>query len=106
MLRVYVAGPYSADKLINGLSNIGRGIFMAIKVLKMNFAVFVPWLDCLLAIMGFKDDIDVELLRAHSMAWLKVSQAVLLVPGWQKSNGTLKEIEYAENHGIPVFERL
>ena len=37
------------------------------------------------------------------MAWLEVSDAVVLVPGWEQSNGTKKEIEVAEKLGIPVY---
>jgi hypothetical protein len=37
------------------------------------------------------------------MAWLEVSDAVLLIEGWEKSKGTLAEIERAKALGIPVF---
>lgn len=45
----------------------------------------------------------------YSMEWLKVSDAVFVVPNamdlkdWQDSKGTLAEIAEAEKLGIPVF---
>ena len=39
----------------------------------------------------------------YSIEWLKVSDVMVLVPGWKKSKGTLAEIEVAKECGIPIF---
>jgi len=50
------------------------------------------------------EDFTVEQFYRYSIEFLKRSDAVVLVPGWEKSTGTLKEIKIALELGIPVFE--
>ncbi len=45
MLKIYIAGPYSSDNILQGLENIRRGQRMAAKLLQHGLAVFCPWLD-------------------------------------------------------------
>ncbi|HLD78725.1 MAG TPA: DUF1937 family protein, partial [archaeon] len=33
----------------------------------------------------------------------KVADAVLAVPGWERSNGARREVEWARANGLPVF---
>ena len=42
----------------------------------------------------------------YGIAWLDVSNAVLVVPGSENSKGTQKEIERAKELRIPVFYNL
>jgi len=106
MKRVYVAGPYSADNVLGVLKNIGRGEGACSELFGLGFAPFCPWHDKSYVINRFDDDFTVEQFYDYSMAWLEVSDAVLLVKFWETSFGTLAEIERAEKLGIPVFESL
>lgn len=45
MIKVYVAGPYSADNVIDVLKNIVRGEHMAATLFQLGYAPFCPWLD-------------------------------------------------------------
>lgn len=103
MLRVYIAGPYSAPDVIDVLGNMRRGICIAYQVLQSGFAPFVPWFDFMFSLMG---PVSREEYQAYSMAWLRAADAVLLVNGWKDSSGTLAEIEVANRLEIPVFEDL
>jgi hypothetical protein len=42
----------------------------------------------------------------NSQPWLCSADAVFLVPGWETSTGTRKEIELANSLDIPVFNSL
>jgi hypothetical protein len=48
-----------------------------------------------------------DIIKAYSMEWLRVSDAVLVVQkGKEQSKGTQAEIEEANRLGIPVFDSL
>ncbi len=100
MKRVYVAGKLN-DDACGYIVNIHRMIIWAEKVRKLGFAVFVPGLDFLQGVVfgnwAYKDYFD------NSQPWLDVADAVFLVPGWETSSGTKREIERAKNNGTPVY---
>lgn len=104
MKRIYVAGPYSADNVLDVLKNIGRGEKCCAEIFKLGMAPFCPWHDKSYITDNYDEDFTVQQFYDFSIAWLKVSDALFLVPGWEKSQGTIKEIEIAENIGIPTFE--
>lgn len=104
MVTVFCAGPYSGPNIIMSLGNMRRGLKMAIDAMKTKrFAVFAPWTDF---IFGLIDAIDMQTYKENSIGLLEASDAVLLAPGWEHSEGTLKEIEIAQFNSIPVFENL
>jgi hypothetical protein len=101
MLRVYVAGAYSADNVIDVLGNMRRGISLSCEVLAVGMAPFCPWLDFL---FGLNRHFDIDYYYRYSMAWLKAADAVLVVQeGKEESKGTGKELQTARALGIPVF---
>jgi len=106
MLRVYVAGPYSANNVIDVLKNIGRGQDMCAELFSLGFAPFCPWHDKSYVSDRYDDDFTVQQFYDYSIAWLKVSDAVLLIGNWKSSKGTLAEIEVAKIRNMPIFESL
>jgi hypothetical protein len=106
-IKVYIAGAYSADNVIDVLKNIGRGEKMAAKVFAEGFSPFCPWSDGIFITHNPKAHFEVEMFYKYSIAWLKVSDCMLLVSGWEKSKGTNKEIIIAEQKlKIPVFDTI
>lgn len=99
-IRVYMAGPYSADNVIDVLENIRRGQFAAYRLLKAGLAPFCPWLDYQFSLVGH---VSLDEYKKYSIAWLEASDAVLVLSNWEKSSGTKAEITRAEQLGIPVF---
>ena len=101
MKRVYVAGPYSGDDVITILANIRRGIDLSLKIMKLGHAVYCPWLDWQ---FGTITELTKEQYQANSMAWVEVSDAVVLAEGWEKSRGTQMEIYRAAELNIPIYK--
>ena len=112
MKKIYVAGAYSDDNVLGILKNIGRGEEYASKLFQNGFAPFTPWHDKDFVIKHWRKEFSVEMFYNYSMEWLRVSDAVFIVPNcqglrnWEDSKGTLAEINEAEKNNIPVFYEL
>ena len=103
-IRLYIAGAYSSDNVIGILDNIREGLRASTKAFLAGFAPFCPWSDRDFQIMlRDGETLTVQDYYDYSISWLKVSDGMLLVPGFEKSSGTKKEIEIAEQLGIPIF---
>lgn len=64
-------------------------------------SVYIPFMDML---MGYKFGYyDYNDYFDNSQPWLDVADAVFLVPGWETSTGTRREIVRADKSKIPVF---
>lgn len=99
-MRIYVAGAYSADNVIDVLNNIQRGTKYCAKLLKDGHTPFCPWLDY--QFHFYEPTLTVEDYYRYSMAWLEVSEVVRVLPNSENSKGTMKEIERALALHIPV----
>ena len=101
--RIYIAGKLN-DMAVDYLHNVHKMMDAAETVRLAGFAPFVPALDLLMGIkFGYKNYEDYFNI---GQAWLTVADAILLVPGWESSKGTAKEINLAESLGIPIFDNL
>jgi hypothetical protein len=103
-MRVYVAGKYSDDNIIGCLNNIHDGIKASVEVLKLGHSPFCPFLDYQFQL--FDKTLTVEDYYKYSMAWLEVSDCVLVLPNSENSKGTQAEIERAIELGIPVVYEI
>ena len=106
MKRIYVAGAYSGTDVIAILNNMREGMRLATRVMLAGHAPFAPWLDYHFQLMLRDGErLSVEDYYRYSIAWLVVSDCMLLVPGWRDSTGTKKERARAITVlKIPVFE--
>lgn len=101
--RVYVAGPYSDDNVIGILNNMRRGMDWSKKVFLAGHAPFAPWLDYLYQLLLQPDEeLVVDDYYAHSLAWLRAADVVLMTPGWEQSKGSVREREEAHRLHIRV----
>lgn len=106
MKKVYVAGAYSANNVIDVLKNIGRGEHFAADIFMLGMAPFCPWHDKQFVTDNWARDFTVKQFYDYSIAWLKCCDAMFLVPGYETSKGTAEEIEIARKMGIPVFDDI
>ncbi len=109
MKRVYVAGAYSANNVLDVLKNIGRGEWYAAQIFMAGFAPFCPFHDKDYVIKNWDMDFTVKMFYDYSLSWLEVCDVMFLTPNYENSKGTLAEIEKAGELGIPIvknFEEL
>jgi hypothetical protein len=107
MKKVYVAGVCSSYTTIGTLTNIRKGMRLSTEVLLAGFAPFCPWFDHQFVYqLRDGEEISKQRYQQNSMVWLSCCDAVLLVPGWENSNGTRREVVEALHLGIPVFDSL
>ena len=107
MIRVYVAGAYSADNVITVFENMRRGMRASVEVLLAGFSPFCPWLDYQFNLMLRDDEqLTVEDYYEYSMAWLEVSDIMLVLPNSEDSEGVQAEIARAEELDIPICYSL
>jgi len=108
--RVFISGPMSPTKTgspIEYLANCRRMIAAAVELIKKGFAPFCPAVDMLYFLNGeWADPITGEEIKAYSLAWLPVCEAILLMPGWKDSAGARKELALAVRLGIPKFNSI
>ena len=107
MKRIYVAGSYNAGNVVDVLDNMRRGMRLATEVLLLGFSPWVPWFDYHFQLMLRDDEeLTIEDYYKYSIAWLEVSDAVLVVEKSENSIGTKEEIKIANKLNIPVFYSL
>lgn len=107
MKRIYVAGKYSDDNVLGILGNISRGIQLCKDLFLMGHAPFCPWLDHQYVLQMTDNEraaLTVKQFHDYSMAWLEVSDCVLVIPeGIENSKGVQAEIARAKEIGLPVY---
>ena len=107
MKRVYVAGPMSATNILTMLDNIHQGIKAGAELIKAGYSPFVPHLDIAFKLQNGHDfDVPVQTYYDYTIEWLPVSDMMLVLPGWEDSIGTKKEIERAKELNIPIYYSL
>lgn len=104
--RIYVAGAINAPSAGKYLNNIRKGIQLSSKIFLLGYAPFCPFIDFHYNLV--MSDVEVESIKTqdfydYSMAWLDKADAILVVPGWEKSVGTKLELERAKANKIPIF---
>ena len=100
MKRIYIGGKLSADA-VDYIKNLHILCEWAEKIRRIGYSVFVPGLDFL---MGFKfGNWDYDDYIRNSLEWLKVSDALFIVPDSLQSKGVQIEIEVAKGNNIPIY---
>lgn len=100
MIRVvYVAGPYRAPTPEAEAVNIERARWAAREVWRRGFVALCPHLNC-------PDDIPRAVALSGDLELLRRCDAVLLLDGWENSEGSVGERFEAISKGLPVFRSL
>lgn len=106
---VYISGPMVSEG--NPYVNITDAVLAGVLARQKGWAVIVPHLDCLYAmITGIK---DVQYYIDNDLNQLSRCDAVCVLPykveyspdgkGGTNQSGTSTELDFAEDHNIPIF---
>jgi hypothetical protein len=105
-----VAGNYSCNKngekadVMGVLDNMRKGMRAATEIFLAGFAPFCPWLDYHYQLMlRDNEELTIENYYEYSIAWLKKSDYMLVLPNSENSKGVQKEISVALEMRIPTF---
>lgn len=102
MKVIYIAGPFRAASAWEIEQNIRRAETAALEVWRLGCACICPHTNTRFFHGAADDSVwlegDLEILRR--------CDAVLLVGEYWESAGTRRELDLANEHGIPVFESL
>ena len=101
MKRTIIIGPYRANTVEAMMRNVRMGREAAVKLLQYGQAPYCPWLDLEYLMHA---DIDVKTFQKVTHAWLEVSESCLMLPGWLKSEGALKDAKKAMELGLDVIK--
>lgn len=101
--RIYIAGKLN-DMACDYIQNVHQMIIWSEKVRKLGFAVYVPGIDFVQGLIFGNWNYDDYF--NNSQAWLDVSNALFVTPGWEESKGTIREIASSKARGLPVFYDL
>lgn len=101
MSRIYLAGKISSKDPLEFLENIRNGQAWSTWVISLGHDVYSPFLDYQFA---FHPPVPTkEQYRSNSMSFLEHwAEEVWVLPDWENSGGTKKEIERANELKIPV----
>ena len=104
-LRIYIAGPYRAATVEERDRNIARARLAAAELLRRGHSPFCPHTMTAQFDDHFPDLPD-EAYLCCDLDWLLLAHALLVLPGWEDSRGTVAEIERARALQVPVYFSL
>lgn len=102
MKLAYTAGQYRNPELYGVVTNIRRAELVAIELWRLGIPTICPHKNTAL--------LDGSLYPGDSDVWLKGDlemlrrcDCVVMIPGWEQSEGAKAEKEFAVEHNIPIF---
>ena len=100
MIVVYIAGPFRAPTEYQRRTHIANAERRALEVWKLGLVALCPHLNT----AHFDGEGDDAVWLAGDLELLKRCDAVLMVEGWERSQGATHERTVAVERGMPVFE--
>lgn len=102
MSVIFIAGPFRADSAWGIEQNIRRAEEAALTVWLSGHVALCPHTNT----RFFQGAAPDSVWLAGDLELLMRCDVVLLIRGWQNSEGAIAEKQKAESVGIPVYERL
>ena len=102
MKIVYVAGPFRAPTTWQVEQNVRRAEEMGLEVARLGAMPLIPHTNT----RFFDGELPDQFWLDGTMALLRACDAVMLVPGWERSSGARAERKDALARKVPVFSDL
>ena len=102
MKVVYIAGPFRAPTAWGIAENIRQAERLGLEVAKLGLMPLIPHANT----AHFHGELPDEFFLDGTMELLRRSDAVMLLPDWERSSGARAEVAEAERIRIPVFKDL
>ena len=101
-MKIYVAGPLSADIKEKRDYNIAEARNAGIEILRKGHVPFVPHTIS----EGWHDDSSLLHLKDFyylDAKWLSLCDAILMLPGWKESTGSMWEHAFAKVLNLEIL---
>jgi len=117
-MRIYIAGPLSPRGIrsrngavengaIEYALNVRDMVRVATELIKLGHAPYCPGTDFLYFIGALDGNEPTEVeIKAQSLEWLEVSDAILMIGDWTKSAGAMIEFEFARLRGMKIYTSM
>ena len=102
MKFVYIAGPYSGPEYLTIDRHISNARQAAAWCAEHDIGYFCPHLNSA-HFDAIVPDVPVGWWYDMDLHFLAACEAILVLPGWRESNGTLVELGVAKSLAMPVF---
>ena len=103
-MRLYVAGPLTADSDREHYENRNAAAMVAIRLWRKGHHVFCPHSNSGGYLNMLRADVPDKAFRDFGLWMIQFFDGLVLVKGWEQSKGTRAEIKEAERLGIAVYE--
>ena len=101
-MLVYIAGPYRAEGPEAVAANVARARDVAAKLLREGYQVICP--HTMTHEMEHYPGLDDQAFLRNGLEQLRVCDAVVMLPGWHDSEGSVREYEAATDWGKTICE--
>ena len=102
MKLVYIAGPFRGPTAWDVAENVRNAERVGLEVAKAGHMPVVPHANT----QHFHGQLDDAFWLEGTLELLRRCDAVVLVPGWEKSSGTRAEVREARRIGITVYSSV
>jgi hypothetical protein len=96
---IYIIGPFRGASYWDQVQNIRRAEEAALRVWQMGGVALCPHLNT----ANFQGALPDSVWLEGDLEFVRRSDAVLCISGWQKSEGSIKEVAEAEKSHLPVL---
>ena len=99
MLVIYVAGPFTGVNAWEVEQNIRRAEEIAFEIAKLGAMPLCPHANT----RFFHGTLTPAFWYEGTLELLKRCDAIMMVSGWSRSQGAVREHDWAQANGMPIF---